>query len=133
MVISPRIRKDLNADALFALVRKEFERISDLRNKPQGTCADALMAGLALFSLKDPSLLAFEDRRTDATIKSIYSIRQIPSDTNMRTILDDIDLLSLNRVFNKVLAKFQRGKGLEDMVFYDSYYLISNDGTGYFS
>lgn len=129
MCTKPRVRKDLNADALFLLARRAFERIEP--NRPQAV--DALMSGLALFSLKDPSLLAFEDRRTDETIKAIYHIGEIPSDTYMRRILDEVDYTKLSRVFTKILAQLQRGKGLEDMVFYDGHYLISNDGTGYFS
>jgi hypothetical protein len=128
-----RVRKDLNADALFAFCKSEFEKINEKRKLPRNTLADALMSGLALFSLKDPSLLAFEGRRTDETIKNIYSIKDIPSDTNMRQILDEVNPSDLYPVFKKLLAKLQRGKGLEDTVFYDGYYLISNDGTGYFS
>ena len=129
----PRIRKDLNADALFKLAHHEFEKITDTRERPSYELADALMSGLALFSLKDASLLAFDARRTDATIKSIYHIQTIPSDTTMRKILDEVDPTKLYRVFTKLFAKLQRGKGLEDMVFYQGHYLISNDGTGYFS
>lgn len=130
---TPRVRKDLNADALLALVRKEFETIPDNRPYPSISLADALMSGLALFSLKDPSLLAFEERRTDETIKNIYHIDKIPSDTNMRKILDDVNPQDISHIFKKLFAQLQRGKGLEDMVFYDGHYLISNDGTGYFS
>ena len=40
--------------------------------------ADALMSGFAVFSLKDPSLLAFDERRKDETklenLKRIYHI-----------------------------------------------------------
>jgi hypothetical protein len=128
-----RVRKDLNADALFTLCRSEFEKINEKRKLPRNTLVDALMSGLALFSLKDPSLLAFEGRRTDETIKNIYGIKDIPSDTNMRKILDEVDPTTLYPVFKKLLARLQRGKGLEDMIFYEGYYLISNDGTGYFS
>jgi hypothetical protein len=130
---SLRIRKGLNADALFSFVRKEFEKLTDSRKLPRNTLADALMSGLALFSLKDSSLLAFEARRTDRAIKNIYHIESIPSDTNMRQTLDDVDYTTLYPIFKKVLAKVQRGKGLEDMTFYEGHYLISNDGTGYFS
>jgi hypothetical protein len=119
----------LHADALFALARTTFEKIDP--TKPQ--IADALMSGLAMFSLKDPSLLAFEDRRTDETIKTIYHIENIPSDTHMCRVLDEVEYTALAKTFKTVLAQVHRGKGLEDMVFYDGHYLISNDGTGYFS
>ena len=59
---------------LFALVRTGFEQVSDQRAKNiQITMPDALMSGFAMFSLKDPSLLTFEERReTDSNLKSIY-------------------------------------------------------------
>lgn len=133
MSIPLRPRKDLNANALFAFIRKEFEKIHDTRPQPLIPLADALMSGFALFSLKDPSLLAFEKRQFDTTIKSIYHIDTIPSDTNMRTILDEVNPDSIMPVFKKVMALVQRGKALEDLTFYDGHYLISNDGTGYFS
>ena len=128
-----RQRNSWCADSLFAFLRKEFEKVPDSRIQPITSLADALMSGFALFSLKDPSLLAFEKRGSDETIKNIYHIEKIPSDTNMRTILDEVDLEEIMPVFKKTLALLQRGKGLEDMVFYDGHYLISNDGTGYFS
>jgi hypothetical protein len=66
--------KFLSADSLFALVRTGFEQVSDQRAKNiQITMPDALMSGFAMFSLKDPSLLIFEERReTDSNLKSIY-------------------------------------------------------------
>jgi len=129
-----RIRKDLNADALFSAARKEFEEVPDERIHPETSLADALMSGLALFALKDPSLLAFQnDRSADENIKNIFRIEKIPSDTNMRKILDEVDPNDIMPIFKKTFSILQRGKGLEDMVFYDGHYLISNDGTEYFN
>lgn len=124
-----RIRTALNADALFALAHTEFTRTFST----QPRVVDALMSGLALFSLKDPSLLAFESRRTDETIRSMYHISEIPSDTYLRTLLDTVDPTDLRKPFKQVFSALQRGKGLEDMVFYNGHYLMSNDGTGYYS
>jgi len=54
-----KLRKDLNADALFSRVRAGFETISDSRSGDiKIPLADALMSAFAMFSLKDPSLLA---------------------------------------------------------------------------
>ena len=49
-------RQGLSADGLFGLVRAGFEKIPDHRP----AVADALMSGFGIFSLKDPSLLAFD-------------------------------------------------------------------------
>lgn len=48
-----RLRKHLNADALFATMRAGFNKIEDHRpGKVQHSLADTLMAGFAMFSLK---------------------------------------------------------------------------------
>src|SRR3954447_23081162 len=53
-----RQRRHLHFDALVGLVRRRFEQLPEPRRDPDFSLADTLMAGLALFSLKDPSLLA---------------------------------------------------------------------------
>ena len=89
--------KPLSADKLFALMRAGFEQVPDGRaENAKVSLPDALMSGLALFSLKDPSLLAFDDRRaTDSNLQSIYSIEHVPGDTQMRAILDEVEPASL--------------------------------------
>jgi hypothetical protein len=125
----------LASDALFALLKRRFASVADHRSAEQIAfpLADVLMAGFALFSLKDPSLLAFEERRGDANLHTIYRIGQIPCDTQMRTILDPVDPEQVRPLFNDVLRAVQRGKVLEDYVFYGGAYLLCLDGTGYFS
>ncbi len=50
------------------------------------------MSGFAVFSLKEPSLLAFDQRReTDGNLESIYHVKDIPCDTQMRSILDEVN------------------------------------------
>lgn len=59
-----KLRKHLHADSLFSTLRKGFDQIDDHRtNNSKITLTDALMSGFAVFSLKDPSLLAFDERR----------------------------------------------------------------------
>ena len=130
-----KTRKHLSADGLFRLIRQQFGKIEDHRPKnvviPLG---DALMSAFALFSLKDPSLLAFDERRGDAmNLKSIYQLKEIPSDTQMRAILDNVDPAAIKSLFKDVFRQLQRGKVLERLVFMNKYYLLSLDGTGYFA
>ena len=129
-----QVRKYLAADALYALVREGCERIPDHRgaNSPI-SLADALMSGLALFSLKDPSLLAFDARRNDQNMKRLFGIGQVPSDTRLREILDGLDPLELRSLFRDVFRQLQRGKVLEHYVFQENSYLLLVDGTEYFS
>ncbi len=95
---------------------------------------DALMSGFAMFSLKDPSLLAFDERRAKPeNLSSIFGIQKIASDTQMRTILDRVAPEALRPLFKSVFRSLQRGKALEKMRVMGKYYLVSLDGTDYFS
>jgi hypothetical protein len=131
---SPRIRKHLSADALYALLRSGFERIPEHRaRKSPISLPDALMSAFAMFSLKDPSLLAFDGRRSDDNLRSLFGIGHVPCDTHMREILDPVEPRQLRPLFGGVFRQLQRGKALEPFVFYKGCYLLSLDGTGYFS
>ena len=132
---SPIIRKHLNADALFKGVYNDFSKISDFRqNDIKISIEDALMSGFAMFSLKDPSLLAFDERRgADLNLHTIYGIWNIPCDTQMRTILDKVDHEELRASFKGPFRQLQRGRALEHMVFFEGCYLLSLDGTSFFS
>jgi hypothetical protein len=131
---APRARKHLSADALHALLRLWFEKIPDHRGrKCPISLTDALMSAFGMFSLKDPSLLAFEERRNDENMRSLFGIARVPSDTHMREILDPVEPRQLRPAFNAVFRQLQRGKALESFVFHQGCYLLSLDGTGYFS
>ena len=132
----PKVRKQLSADALFGVVRKSFKSIKDSDEAQNDIpLADVLMSGFAMFSLKDPSLLQFEERRVseDHNLKSIYKMEKIPCDTQMRTRLDKVNPACLRPAYADVFKKLQRGKALEAMVYMKEGYLISLDGTGTFS
>jgi len=129
-----RQRKDLNADTLFSLIRSFFENSIDHRSEnAQIPLADAFLSAFAMFSLKCPSLLDFEAKRSDSNLKTIYKVNKVPCDTQMRTILDERDPAEIELLFSDIFRQLQRGKCLGKMVFLDDYYLISIDGTGYFS
>jgi len=131
-----KVRKYLSADSLFKMIREQFKQISDSRkgNTTISLC-DALMSAFAMFSLKDPSLLAFDERRKeeDHNLKNIFGIEQIPCDTQMREVIDNIPDESIRPAFLANFRRLQRGKALEPMVFMEGCYLLALDGTGYFS
>lgn len=129
-------RKDLSADAMYGLARQSFEKILDQRantSRISITLPDALMSGLALFALKDSSLLAFDSRRQDENMKRLFHIERVPCDTQMRTILDEVDPIQLRPVFSDLFRVVQRGKVLKRLSFLDGCYLLAMDGTQYFT
>lgn len=130
-----KVRKHLNADSLFADIRQEFKKIPAHRAaNSQILLEDALMSAFAMFQLKYPSLLAFDQRRSEEeeNLHAIYGIGNIPSDSQMRTILDPLPLSCLRAPFLSVFRHLQRGKDFEKLAYYDGHYLLSGDGTGFY-
>jgi hypothetical protein len=133
-IVAPQVRKHLSADALFRLVHRGFDHIPDPRPADADiSLTDALMSAFAMFSLKAPSLLAFDKERAEGNLHTIYGIQRVPCDTHMREILDPMSPKVLRPVFTSVFRQLQRGKALEAMTFLDDHYLLALDGTGYFS
>jgi len=133
-IVVPKGRKYLCADALFRLLREHFATIADDRvDEVESPLSDALMSAFAMFSLKAPSLLAFDKQRAEGNVKTIYGIAHTPWDTRMRERLDPVSPESLRPSFTRVFRQLQRGKALEPMAFLDGHYLVALDGTGYFS
>src|SRR5271170_517680 len=120
------VRKHLCADALVATLRTRFANIDDLRQgTPAISVTDALMSAFAMFALKDPSLLAFDQRRRHDkdNLQSLYHIERVPCDTQMRVILDPLSPEALRPAFQDVFRQVQRGKVLEDYRFLPDGYL----------
>lgn len=131
-------RKSLSLPGLLQAMREEFASIPDPKNPARIPLADHLMTGLAVFGLKFPSLLQFDRGRDDEIIhhnlETLYGIQQAPCDTYLRERLDGVDPAHyLRKPFTKAFHLLQRGKGLEGFTYIDGHYLLSVDGTGYFS
>ena len=64
------------------------------------------MSGLAVFSLKYPSLLKFDEQRNEARIranlKALYGVQQAPCDTQMRSVLDRVDPIEIRAPFIQI-------------------------------
>ena len=133
-IVAPKARKHLSADALFPLVRNGFANLPDARGRDVDVALpDALLSAFAMFSLKAPSLLAFDKERAEGNVHTIYGMERVLCDTPRRAILDPISPKVLRPVFKSVFQQLQRGKALEPMAFLAGHYWLALDGTEYFS
>lgn len=130
-----KIDKSLTPSGLYTIVRNGFGKVKEHRSGEAAIgLADILMSGFALYSLKDPSLLAFDARREEPkNLHRVYGIEQIPCDTYLRTVLDEVEPEALRPVYQALFRQLERTKVLEQYLFMDKYYLVSPDGTGYFA
>lgn len=139
-IINIPLRKSLCADALISIVHRQFQKIPDPRifsskKTPSISFTDVLMSALAVFGLKFPSLLQYDQHRQilDSNLKALYHVDHFPSDTYLRERLDELNPNFIRPAFKQLFAVAQRGKCLEEFEFLDGHYLLPLDGTGEFS
>jgi hypothetical protein len=132
-----KLQQGLSGDDLFKSVRSFFAAVPDHRAANASyPLVDALMGCFSIFSLKAPSMLAHQTYVTDKNIKhnfaTIYGVKQMPSDTQMRTILDKVETTQLQNSLTKTLKLAQQAGLIDNYKYLDDNLTISIDGTGFF-
>lgn len=133
-----RLRKHLSTSELISTIYRSFLKIPEPgikeRAKREIKIVDCLMSGLAIFGLKWPSLLQYDEDRRETPIKRnlrrLYHVEQAPSDTYLREELDELNPQKIHPAFKKIFAALQRGKVLKAYEYWNHYYLVALDGTG---
>lgn len=123
-----------------SLIHEQFKNIPETNNGRINNISltDSLMSGLAIFALKFPSLLQFEEAKlADPTLlhnlKTLFKIEKPISDTQVRTRLDVVEPQELRKTFKTIFVKLQRNNQLKQFQYINDTYLLANDGTGFFS
>jgi hypothetical protein len=139
-----RTRKHFTQDYLVGRAREAIRKKLNVvkagkdKSKIVVRVMDSVMSGLAMFTFKFPSLLQFDQERESKSVRflnlcRLFQINAVPCDTYMREVLDDESPSILRTAYSSIFALLQRGGVLKDFLFLSRYYLISLDGTGYFS
>ena len=132
-------KKHLSFSALRKALSAHFDRIDDHRQggKVAYRLHDCLMSAFAMMFFQDPSVLAFQQRMQEHiqvnNLQKVFDVTDIPSDTQIRDVLDPLSPDELEGVFTEFLRRLQRGKHLDDYQFLDGMYLVPIDGSQYFS
>ena len=98
---------------------------------------DCYLSALALFYVQDPSLLQFQRRfqrqlQTN-NLSATFGVGELPSDSQFRDLLDRHDYARILPCFADWIARLQRAKWLQHYQLFDARYLITLDGSRYFS
>ncbi len=131
------LHQHMSAPVLLNQARRAFEKIPDPRRYGQQfSLSDMLMSGLAVFGLKFPSLLKFDEQRNEERIrgnlKSLYGIEQAPCDTQLRSVLDRVNPEEIRAPFVVINQRLYDHYLLEDFRYLGGF-LVSVDGSGQFS
>ena len=106
-------------------------------SKVRYTLRDCYLSGLALFFVQDASLLQFQrrfQRKFQANnLSSTFGVSRIPCDSQLRDLIDRHDYAPILPCFADFIGRLQRFKWLQHFQVFDARYLITLDGSRYFS
>src|SRR4030095_4776109 len=137
--------KSLTLEAIIKLLQTTFRAVADGRVAEQCRyeLADTLLSGFAMMFFQHPSRLQFQramaKKRRRCNLQTIFGVQEIPSDTQMREILDGVEPETLRDVLPQLWEKVRRvGWGgrftttLPSGPHQGPYYTIALDGSEYF-
>lgn len=134
--IGKKAASKLKIDKLIDWLSEEFKEFSDKRGSNSSIkLKDGLLSGFAMFSLKDKSVLKFNNMRDERkeNLKKVYKIGNAPSDSGMRSILDGVQLKELNNVFIKLVKKLRNLGVWKTYEYFRGHIICSVDGVHHFS
>ena len=124
------------------LVTRFRERLGQLPDHRTGKnisyrIRDAALSAFSVFFTQSPSFLAhqraMETSKGRSNAGSLFQIEKIPSDNQIRSLLDPIAPENLSPLFAEILLALEQAGELEQFRVMNGQLLISMDGTSYFS
>jgi hypothetical protein len=101
------------------------------------TMADACLSAFGVFFTQSPSFLAYQRemqvREGHDNAQSLFGVREIPSDNEIRNLLDPVAPGYVSGVYWETLAELQAQGLLADHHGYGGQWLVALDGVQYFS
>lgn len=129
----------LSFDSLLSELSKVLEHLPEHREgaNTQYSLKDAGLGAFSVFFTQSPSFLAHQRtmRQTKgrSNAENIFGMGKVPSDNQIRSLLDPIDPSCLDAVYVEVLERLIESGELKRFYSYRNTLLIPMDGTWYFS
>jgi hypothetical protein len=131
---------------MIGLCGEKFRSLPEKRSKGEGQYAlhDVLMSGLAMMFFQYPSLLSYqremEQKRGRSNLSTIFGVEKVPSDTQMREIIDGVPVEPLREILPEVFEKMRRSGWVvqfraevpQAKQEVEKYYTLALDGSDYF-
>jgi len=126
-------------DELIEEFDKILEELPDHRTGKniQYQIKDAAKGAFGVFFTQSPSFLAYQRdlqrRKGRDNAQTLFQVEQIPSDAQIRNLLDPLEPEYLSGLFLTIFNKFSNSKRRSEFQVSDERWLISLDGTQHFS
>jgi hypothetical protein len=124
---------------MLTILEESFGGLPDVRTGHNMTyrMRDAAMAAFSVFFMQSPSFLAhqraMEDKQQRNNAASLFGLEKIPSDPQIRNLLDPVTPAALSAPFWAIFQLLEEAGGLHSYRCLDGQWLVSLDGTQYFS
>ncbi len=131
--------EELGVGRLVKRIKQSFGEFCDVRTG-QNTQYDMVDAGMGAFSVffaQSPSFLSYQQdmkrRKGRSNAESLFGMAQIPSDNQIRSLLDPVAPSYVCGVFRDIYLRLDRAGVLQGYRAHAHCLLIAVDGTEYFS
>ena len=129
----------IDFDNLVTRIGQRLETLPDHRTgeNTKYSIKDAALSAFSVFFTQSPSFLAYQ-RAMDTSkgrsnASSLFQVEKIPSDNQIRSLLDPIMPRYLYPLFDEIVQLLDQTGELDQFRMLNGQLLISKDGTGYFS
>ena len=130
----------LDFACLMGYLHRVIAQIEDPRqpsNNTQSTIKDALRSAFSVFFIQCESFLQhqrlLQTQKGKDNAQTLFGVEQIPSDNQIRNILDGISAAGLEPIFSWVYQALLAGGHLAAYQCFEDNLLLALDGTEYFS
>ena len=120
-------------------LEQTFEKFPEHRRgkNSQYEIADAGMGAFSVFFTQSPSFLAYQRdlklRKGRSNAEKLFALRDIPSDNQIRSLLDPISPRHLEAYYREIFRDLERDGVLKGFQSFANTLLVAIDGTEYFS
>jgi len=133
----------LTFEAVVALLARSFEKLPDRRDPAlvKYSMRDSTLSAFAMFFFQHPSMLQFQhklkQRHSRCNLETVFGVKDIPSDTQLRDILDGAPAEPLRRLLAVIFNRFRRSGWACEFRTSEAlgkrFYPVAIDGTDYFA
>ena len=120
-------------------LEQTFEEFPEHRRgkNSQYDLADAGMGAFSVFFTQSPSFLAYQRdlklRKGRSNAEKLFALRDIPSDNQIRSLLNPISPSHLEAYYRQIFRNLEREGVLKEFQSFANMLLVAMDGTEYFS
>lgn len=130
---------DIEVSELIQILRNQLNNLPDCRvgKNKKYELSDVVLAAFSVFFTQSPSFLEHQrfmnKKKGKDNALSLFSLTEIPSDNQIRKLLDPIPAQKIFDAFTITHQRFNKSKIINQFKYFNNQILVALDGTEYFT